>query len=163
MIISLFSISCLHINGRFRKMFLNTSYKYSPSGLYYTFDFEDIVINNNNSTDDNVKNDKTTFNDSVIDYGGIVLGYGDFIAFNIMPLLIIDPLWSITTKLYVFIGCIVSIQVGHCVMGIIPLCWLENGMPVLPFVVTAFSTYAVFIYPFMYATALEDTNAQYCT
>ncbi len=160
-IISLYSIICLHTNGRLRKIFLYASYDYTPPGFYYPFDFEDIAINKDNSTGDNVNNDEIAFNGINVGYPS--LGAGDFLVFNFMSLLIIDPLWPITTKLYVFVGCIVSIQIGHFIMRIVQFCWREPCMPTLPFAVITFSTYAAFIYPFMYNTTMESINTQLCT
>jgi len=81
MLISLYSIVCLHTNGRLRKIYLNAPWEYTPPGFYYPFDSEDIAINKDN------------FNDDDFDYSS--LGADDFIAFNLMSLLIIDPLWSL--------------------------------------------------------------------
>jgi hypothetical protein len=78
MLISLYSIVCSHTNGRLCKIYLNAPWEYTPPGFHYPFDFEDIAINKDN------------FNDDDFDYSS--LGAGDFTAFNLMSLLIIDPL-----------------------------------------------------------------------
>jgi len=65
-------------------------------------------------------------------YCHLSLGIGDFFAFNLMSLLILDSLWPIRKKLYAFIECIVSIQIGHCIIRIVQLWWLENCMSTLP-------------------------------
>jgi hypothetical protein len=138
-------------------MFLNTSSEYSPPGLYYPYDFQSIEIDEIHFNDDN-------FNSvgAQPDNDHPSLGIGDYLAFNFMSLLIIDPLWSITTKLYVLIGCIISIHIGHFIMRIVQFFWQGSSMPVLPFCVIAFSAYATFIYPFMYNTITENITTQSC-
>jgi hypothetical protein len=170
MFFSFFSFICLHIYGRLRQMFLNNSWKDPPGSLYYPYNFEDKQIGQNycnvnileingifnlyfdidqidydNVDIEQIINLISRFTQVFFKYCRLSLSIGDFFAFNLMSLLILDSLWPITTKWYVFIGCLISIQIGHCIIRIVQLWWLENCMSTLPFVVITFSVYTIFI------------------
>jgi hypothetical protein len=132
-------------------MFLHASREYSPPGLYYPYDFEDIEIDEIDFNHDNFDSIETQ-----LDSDHPSVGVGDFIAFNLMVLLIMDPLWPTTTKIYIFIGCVVSIQIGRFIMTIVQLYLEEPCMPALPFAVIPFSAYTIFVYYFMYNTITAD-------
>ena len=154
MLFSLYSYASLYIHGRFRKMFANTSWTYSPSGFYYPYDFEDNEVDEFNVDDDDNQADNN--------YDYISLGLGDFLVFNLMSLMIMNPLWSTIIKMCVFFGCIVSIHVGYGTLKIVQLYWQENGMPVLPLVTISFSAYAIVLNIVMHYTSIENIDMMTC-
>jgi hypothetical protein len=62
-----------------------------------------------------------------------------------MVLFIQLPLWSMTTKILVVFGCIISIQIGQCGTICIRQLWRLVGVPGLPLPVIIFSVYAMII------------------
>ena len=157
---------------------------YSPPGLYYTYDFEDIGTEIGNSNYDYVNHNETfvinnnvdylslTMDDENVDHlsGGInddnysypSLGLGDFLAFNLMSLVITNPLWPTTTKLYVFIGCVITIQIGYFITKVVQNYWQETTMPGLPIPIITFSAYAIIVDYLMYSTSAQSINIQSC-
>ena len=157
---------------------------YSPPGLYYTYDFEDIGTEIGNSNYDNANHNETFLVDNNVDYlsltmddenvdhlsGGITdyncsyffLGLGDFLAFNLMSLVITNPLWPTTTKLYVFIGCVITIQIGFFITKIVQRYWQESTMPYLPVPIITFSAYAIIVDYLMYNTNAQSIKIQSC-
>jgi hypothetical protein len=136
-------------------MFVNTSWTYSPSGFYYPYDFEDNEVDEFSVNDDD--DNQTDYN-----YDYISLGLGDFLAFNLMSLMIMNPLWSTIIKMCVFFGCIVSIHVGHGILTIVQSYWQENGMPALPFVTISFSAYAIVLNIVMHYTSVGNIDMMTC-
>jgi hypothetical protein len=158
MLLSSCSFSALHHRGRFRKMFINTSWTSTPPGFYYPYDFEDnelheYSVNEEDDDDDN----QTDYN-----YDYTSLGLGDFLAFNLMSLMIMNPLWSTITKMCVFFGCIVSIHIGHGIIIIVQSYWQENGMPAVPFATISFSAYAIVLNIIMHYTSVENIDMMTC-
>jgi len=99
MLTCFFSYACLHISGLFYNVRAPKKSKGDVFTVYLPYDLED--------SDEDVENPKEC------------LGLGDFMVFNLMILFIIHPAWSMITKIFVALGCIVSIQIGYHVTGLI--------------------------------------------
>ena len=121
----------------------------SPPGTYYTYDIEVFDKNNENFIYDDFKDDvyaENYLNNENLDYENrLFLGLGDFSVFNLMVLFIPLPTWSLTIKILVVFGCIISIQVGQCSTAYIHRLWQLAVVPGLPFSVITFSVYAVIL------------------
>ena len=83
------------------------------------------------------------------DRHGTALGFGDFLVYNILLLLVLPPFSSIVIKLYVTFGCIVSI-----ITGLLATYWLgqwrkQTFLPGVPLPVVVFSTYILLLDIFM--------------
>lgn len=106
-------------------MFDNSTPEYSPPGYYYPYDVND---------DDDFTNENC-----------LSLGIGDFLFFNLMILSIQSSFWLLTTKIYILVGSIIIIQIGHCSMRIVQRLWNESSMPTLPFCIIPFSAYVIIV------------------
>lgn len=157
MLIFLFSVNCLHKNGRFHNILSTISDKVAIPGCYYPYDCENMTICKSNSKYPDIYLDGKPLNINLE-----FMGRGDFFVFNIMGLLVMDPLWPISTKIYVFIGCMISIHIGVYMLCLVQIHWKQNIMPGLPFSVITFSTYAVLIHSFMSNPTLESIHPQSC-
>jgi hypothetical protein len=73
------------------------------------------------------------------------LGLGDFLGFNLMILFLLQPQWLIATKIFVVIGCIISIQIGRCGTSRLIQIWQISDAPGLPFPVVTFSLYTIIL------------------
>ena len=122
-----FSFVCLHPRGYLRKepiispKSLCLGCPRYPSGRYYLRDYE---------TD-----------------GGelCALGLGDFLFYNLMVLLPSYPLASLRTRLGIFCGSLLSIQIGNVGTVALGRFWDQRSMPGLPFPVVTFSAYTIFL------------------
>jgi hypothetical protein len=76
---------------------------------------------------------------------GNVFGLGDFVVFNTMILLILQPEWSLTIRMLVVFGCIISIQVGHRGSIFFQQLWSLNFSPAIPCPVITFSMYTIIL------------------
>jgi len=76
---------------------------------------------------------------------GGVLGLGDFAVFNTMILLILQPEWSLTARMLVVFGCIISIHVGHRGTIFFEQLWSLNFSPAVPCPVITFSMYTIIL------------------
>ncbi len=155
----LFSFLCLHPNGWLRNLCLDIK----------SIESEEAEIQNNYKTESRLlcylkkitvqylKNqsdgDRSPFlyYTHAIDSNecGNFLGLGDFITYNTLLLLILSPISSIATKLYVTFGCIISI-----IIGLLLTYWLgrsvkQSCLPGVPLSVITFSTYIFFLDIFM--------------
>ena len=92
-----------------------------PSGQYYPEDYE--------TDDENL----------------CTLGFADFLVYNLMILFPSNPLTSMSTRLWILCGSIVSIQIGNAGTIALEKLWKQNSMPALPFPVATFSAYTLFI------------------
>ncbi len=117
-------------------MILNVSWENRSSEPYYPYDFQDKQIykdnfNNIISDFDQIDNCNININEilkiipaivQILDkYSYLSLARGDFLCFDRISLLILNPLRTITTKLCVLLGYLVSIHIGHCIMTIVKL------------------------------------------
>ncbi len=107
-----------------------------PRDTYFTYDIKDEE--NNNSKE--------------------CLGLGDFNTFNLMLLSIMDPDWSVTTKMFVGFGCIICILVGDNGTRFIGKLWRTHIMPGLPFPVVVFSMYVIIVDFVMNYTTIDCIN-----
>ena len=73
------------------------------------------------------------------------LGLGDFLVYNLMVLLPSFPLASMSTRLWILCGSIVSIHIGNAGTVALERLWKLNSMPGLPFPVVTFSAYTLFL------------------
>jgi hypothetical protein len=125
MLTCFFSYACLHINGLYYNLRSPKKSKADVFSVYLPYDSED--------SDEDDENPKTC------------LGLGDFIVFNLMILFIIYSAWSMITKTFVAFGCIISIQIGDHVTGLIGQMWHVRVMPGLPCSVISFSLYTIIV------------------
>jgi len=125
----------------------------SPSGAYYTYDVTDIYKDKENINYDDFEDDANTdlnLNNGNFDYkktdeNRLFLGLGDFSIFNLMVLFILRPIWSLTTKILVTFGCIISIHVGQYGTLYIRRLSQRIGVPALPLPVITFSMYTIIL------------------
>ncbi len=124
-------------------------------GFFYTYKNDDIKENKRKLKNKEFVDDEKYLDKSKLTYkrknsiGGHALGLGDFFIFNLMILFILQPEWSITIKIFVVFGCIISIQVGHYGTLHLLKIWQLNNGPALPFPVVAFSMYTIIICVFI--------------
>jgi hypothetical protein len=118
-------------------MFDTLNFESSPPGYYYPYDFDDDDYNYENC---------------------LSLGLGDFLFFNLLILSIQCSFWLTSTKIYVLLGSIVIIQIGHYCMRIVQRLWNESCMPALPFSVIPFSAYVIIIDNILYCATTKCTN-----
>ncbi|CAF4511027.1 unnamed protein product [Rotaria socialis] len=104
----LFSVISLHYKGHF----YNISSNLPRYDTYLPCDIEDY--------DENDKSPKVS------------LDLGDFTIFNFMPFSIMHPAYSIITKIFVTLECIVFIQVDYNIKRLIARMWHLRGIPDLP-------------------------------
>ncbi|CAF1210453.1 unnamed protein product [Rotaria sordida] len=121
---------CLHPNGRIHKFFRNWTLDSPLPELFYTHDVDDIR-----------KDEKSKSHPIRESYKA--LGLGDFFVFNLMILFILQAQWSLSTKILVVFGCIISVQIGYCGTLYIKQLWSINTYPALPFPVVIFSMYVI--------------------
>jgi hypothetical protein len=73
---------------------------------------------------------------------GAMLGLGDFLFYNISLLLVLSLYVPTTIKIFVTLGCIVSVQVGYfATIMVFERLWKLDGIPALPLPVITFSVY----------------------
>jgi hypothetical protein len=90
------------------------------------------------------------------DKHGAMLGLGDFISYNLMLLFVLPPLLPMTTKIFVAVGGIISVQVGYMATIWIAAIWrVKNGTPALPLPVITYSIYAILVDIFMNYSNLD--------
>jgi hypothetical protein len=131
------SIDCLHPRGYSHRMVLGTSTEPAiliglllEPGEYYAADPRDGTMNRNKRVPD--------------------LGLGDFFFYNLMVLLVLPPLLPMTTKIYVAIGGIISVQVGFMATIWIATCWnVLSAVPAVPLPVITCSIYTILVDIFM--------------
>jgi hypothetical protein len=71
-----------------------------------------------------------------------MLGLGDFLFYNISLLLVLSLYVPTTIKIFVTLGCIVSVQVGYfATIMVFERLWKLDGIPALPLPVITFSVY----------------------
>jgi hypothetical protein len=71
-----------------------------------------------------------------------ILGFADFLLYDILLLLILSLPLSMTIKILVTHGCIISVQVGYFVaIEIFEMMWEIDGIPALPLSIITFSIY----------------------
>ncbi|CAF1072782.1 unnamed protein product [Rotaria magnacalcarata] len=108
---------------------LSTDGKPSLIGFYYSWNFDD---NESDQSDSRA-----------------CLGLGDFAIFNFMLLLILPPLSSMRTKVYITIGHIIAVQIGQELTNQVEWMhnqWVQPGVP-LPVIVVSF--YAILLNTFI--------------
>lgn len=76
---------------------------------------------------------------------GFHIGAGDFLAYNILLLLIISSYSSVIMKLYIAFGCIICILIGLILTFELGNLMKQNILPGVPLPVMIFSTYVVFL------------------
>ncbi|CAF4888147.1 unnamed protein product [Rotaria socialis] len=126
-------IRCLHPkNSIYSTKILNelsTDGKPSLIGFYYSWNFDDNESDQSNSR--------------------ACLGLADFAIFNFMLLLILPPLSSARTKVYITIGHIIAVQIGQELTNHLECMynqWVQPGVP-LPVIVVLF--YAILLNTFI--------------
>jgi hypothetical protein len=123
----MFSFACLHPRGYLRGDHtaspnpLAVGCPKYPSGQYYPRDYETN--------------------------GGNVcsLGFADFLVYNMMVLFPWYPLASMSTRLWILCGSIISIHIGNAGTLAMQRFWKQASMPGLPLPVMTFSTYTLFL------------------
>jgi len=74
------------------------------------------------------------------------IGLGDFFIYNTLLLLVLSPLSSMTTKILVTFGCIVSVQIGYVGTRVLfNRLWKNITVPALPLPLIAFSIYFLIV------------------
>jgi hypothetical protein len=120
---------CLHPNGRFYNLnlpeeLLKTDLQI-PTGVYSTWDL-----------DDNELEEETEQR---------TVGHGDFYFYNLMLLLILPPLSSMTTKVLVTIGYIIIVHIGSETTFRLGLPYNKHNLPGVPLPVAAVTMYAIIL------------------
>jgi hypothetical protein len=64
---------------------------------------------------------------------------------NLMTLFILQPQWSLITKMLVLLGCIISVYIGHCATLIFGQLWSLKNIPAVPCPTITFSMYCIFL------------------
>ena len=73
---------------------------------------------------------------------GTIIGLDDIFVYDILLLLVLSPFSSMTTKILVTFGCIVSVQVGYVGTKVLfGILWKTAPMPSLPLPIITFSIY----------------------
>lgn len=73
------------------------------------------------------------------------LGLGDFVAFNFMLLLLLNRSLSMLTNIYIAIGHIISMQIGHALTSRLGRLYKLYGPPGLPLPVIIYSMYNILL------------------
>ncbi len=73
------------------------------------------------------------------------LGGADFVAYNVLLLWVLPPSPSITIKLFVFFGFLITIQIAVMITCWISYAWKQSDMPGVPIPVVLVSTYAIIV------------------
>ncbi len=74
------------------------------------------------------------------------MGLADFLIYDLLLLLVLSPLFSMTIKILVTLGCIVCVQVGNVGTAIIfGRLWKNYAVPALPLPVITFSIYTLIL------------------
>jgi hypothetical protein len=163
-----FSFLTLHPKGWLRHFFAN--YKFLKT--------VQLNLHNHCETDDTISNqndDSSFFYNFFIKYvaiksegdrvpccyytkgvsnGGRLLGFGDFLIYNVLLLLILSLFPSTEVKEWVAFGFIVSIIIGQLGTYYLEQVWKAKAMPGLPLPVISFSAYVLFLDTIM--TASEE-------
>ncbi len=123
--------------------------------FFYTYKDDDIKENKRKFKNTEFVDDERYLHKSELTYkrknsiGGKGLGLGDFFIFNLMILFILQPEWSITIKIFVVFGCIISISLGHYgTLHLLKMGQLNNG-PALLFPVVTISMYTIIVCAFI--------------
>jgi len=141
----------MHPSGRLYNSFENWTSKLPLAGTFYTCDVVDFMQEKRKLKDKEFVNDGKHFHkikphDKIETLqAGVALGLGDFYDFNLMILIILQVQWSFLTRLFVVLGCIISIQVGYCGTVYMNKLWPINTSPALPFSVVTFSIYVIIL------------------
>jgi hypothetical protein len=138
----------LHHRGYAYGIFKNGFSKSPIPGFFYTYDVDDIEKNKRKFKNEEFVDDEKYLPETHNDVE--CLGLGDFFTFDLMILFILQPQWSIITKIFVVIGCIISIQAGQCGTLLFAQVWQLTGFPALPFSVVTFSLYTLILNVIMY-------------
>jgi hypothetical protein len=96
-----------------------------PCGFYYTWDVDETQ---------SYKNDDL-----------LALGLGDFVMFNFMLLLILNPLFSIAANICITIGHIIAVQIGQEITHRLGILYNQYEQPGLPLSVITFSIYTMLL------------------
>ena len=132
MFVFLYSIQCLHYYGVYRIVDRQTSTKNLlvskstgyPVFCYYSCDIENGI-------------------DATTNFSG--LGGADIVTYNILLLWVLPPSPSITIKLCVLFGFLITIQIALMITNWISYAWKQFDMPGVPFPVVLVSTYAIIV------------------
>jgi len=120
---------CLHPNGRFYNLnlpeeLLKTDLQI-PTGVYSTWDL-----------DDNELEEETEQR---------IVGHGDFYFYNLMLLLILPPLSSMTTKVLVTIGYIIIVHICSETTFRLGFLYNKHNLPGVPLPVAVVTMYAIIL------------------
>jgi hypothetical protein len=96
-----------------------------PCGFYYTWDVDDSQSYKNGDR--------------------AALGLGDFVSFNFMLLLVLNPLSSIAANICITIGHIIAVQIGQQITHRLAILYNQCGPPALPLSLITFSIYAMLL------------------
>ena len=69
--------------------------------------------------------------------------------FNFMLLLVLNPLLSLRTNIFIFLGHIIAVHIGQEGTRQLGIIYQQSIQPALPLSVITFSTYALFLYSFL--------------
>jgi hypothetical protein len=73
------------------------------------------------------------------------LGLGDFLGYNVLLLTILPELSSMSTQIWLTLGCIICIGIGYILSGWLASTWKEIGFPGVPLPVIVVSIYVLFL------------------
>ena len=76
---------------------------------------------------------------------GDSLGFGDFLVYNVLLLIVLPTSSSMSTQIWVTLGCIICIDIGYILTEWLQLIWKEEGFPGLPLPVIVASAYILFL------------------
>jgi len=143
------SYTCLHYRGNEYGISKKWTSQLLLPGFFYTYDDDDTEKNKKSYINEEFTDAKKYLHENKSNYkrkthnNGECLGLGDFFGFNLMILFLLQPQWLITTKIFVVIGCIISIQVGQCGTSRLIQIWQIRDASGLPFPVVTFSLYTI--------------------
>ncbi len=155
------SYTNLHHRGDAYRICKNWTSQPLLPGIFYTYDDDDMEKNKRSYINEEFVDDKKYLHENKFIYkrkthsNGEYIGLGDFFDFNLMVLFILQPQWSITIKIFVVIGCIISIQVGKCGTSRLIQIWQLRGAPALPFPVVTFSLYTIILDVIIYSINID--------
>jgi hypothetical protein len=156
------SCTTMHHRGNGYRIYKSWTSQPLLPGVFYTYDDDDMEKNKRSYIIVEFVDTEKYFHENKFRYERKTydsresLGLGDFFVFNLMILFILQPQWSITTKIFVVIGCIINIQVSEYGTSYLIQSWQLSGGPALPFPVIIYSLYIIILNVIIYAINIDD-------
>ncbi|CAF2988016.1 unnamed protein product [Rotaria sp. Silwood2] len=90
------------------------------------------------------------------------IGWGDLLIFNLLLLMVIPSNSSLTIKICIAFGCIVSIEFAEICNGFILYCIDFNGLPALPLPTAAVTAYMIIVNAIIEYSNVDCINSLKC-